>query len=72
MKIGIPRETKNNEDRVGLTPNGVSVLIDEGHKVLVETKAGIGSQLRTMITKRQAQPSLIALLKHGMQSWLLK
>lgn len=44
MKIGIPRETKNNEDRVGLTPSGVSVLVDEGHKVLVETKAGIGSQ----------------------------
>lgn len=44
MKIGIPKETKNNENRVGLTPNGVSGLIDEGHKVLVETDAGMGSQ----------------------------
>lgn len=44
MKIGIPKETKNNENRVGLTPNGVSVLVDEGHKVLVETDAGMGSQ----------------------------
>jgi len=44
MKIGIPKETKNNENRVGLTPNGVSVLVDEGHEVLVETDAGMGSQ----------------------------
>lgn len=44
MKIGIPKETKNNENRVGLTPNGVSALIDDGHKVLVETDAGMGSQ----------------------------
>ena len=44
MKIGIPKEIKNNENRVGLTPNGVSVLIDDGHDVLVETDAGMGSQ----------------------------
>ncbi|MEN2752181.1 alanine dehydrogenase [Psychrobacter sp. FBL11] len=44
MKIGIPKEIKNNENRVGLTPNGVSVLVDDGHDVLVEKEAGIGSQ----------------------------
>ena len=44
MKIGIPKEMKNNENRVGLTPNGVSVLVDDGHDVLVETNAGMGSQ----------------------------
>ena len=44
MKIGIPKETKNNENRVGLTPNGVSALVDDGHEVIVETGAGIGSQ----------------------------
>lgn len=44
MKIGIPKEIKNNENRVGLTPNGVSVLVDDGHDVLVETDAGMGSQ----------------------------
>lgn len=44
MKIGIPKETKNNENRVGLPPNAVSVLIDEGHQVMVETDAGMGSQ----------------------------
>lgn len=44
MKIGIPREVKNNENRVGLPPNSVSALVDNGHEVYVETNAGIGSQ----------------------------
>ncbi|WLP94969.1 alanine dehydrogenase [Psychrobacter sp. M13] len=44
MKIGIPREVKNNENRVGLPPNGVSALVDSGHDVYVETNAGMGSQ----------------------------
>lgn len=44
MKIGIPREVKNNENRVGLTPSGVVALVDSGHDVYVETNAGIGSQ----------------------------
>lgn len=44
MKIGIPTETKNNENRVGLTPNAVKILVDNGHDVLVETNAGAGSQ----------------------------
>ena len=44
MKIGIPREIKNNENRVGLPPNSVSALVDNGHDVYVETNAGIGSQ----------------------------
>lgn len=44
MKIGIPKETKNNENRIGLTPNGVSALVDDGHDVIVETEAGMGSQ----------------------------
>lgn len=43
MKIGIPREVKNNENRVGLTPSGVVALIDSGHDVYVETNAGAGS-----------------------------
>ncbi|QAA31815.1 alanine dehydrogenase [Clostridium manihotivorum] len=43
MVIGLVREIKNNENRVGLTPSGVEVLIKRGHKVLVEKGAGIGS-----------------------------
>ncbi|AKS68987.1 alanine dehydrogenase [Staphylococcus schleiferi] len=43
MRIGIPREIKNNENRVGLSPSGVHALVEAGHEVLVETNAGEGS-----------------------------
>lgn len=43
MIIGVPKEIKNNENRVALTPGGVSQLISNGHRVLVETGAGLGS-----------------------------
>ena len=43
MLIGIPKEIKNNENRVGLTPAGVQSLVKKGHHVLVETNAGLGS-----------------------------
>jgi alanine dehydrogenase len=40
MIIGVPKEVKDHESRVGITPAGVKALVDAGHKVLVETKAG--------------------------------
>ena len=43
MKIGIPSEVKNNEYRVALTPAGVHLLVQDGHDVLVEAGAGLGS-----------------------------
>lgn len=43
MKIEIPKEIKNNENRVALPPAGVYELVQEGHEVLVEANAGIGS-----------------------------
>jgi alanine dehydrogenase len=43
MIVGIPKEIKDNEKRVSLTPFGVSELVKNGHKVLVETQAGVGS-----------------------------
>ena len=43
MKIGIPKEIKNNEFRVAITPNGVKKLINKGHEVIVEKNAGIES-----------------------------
>jgi alanine dehydrogenase len=43
MRIGVPKETKDNEYRVGLTPDGARQLIDRGHEVLVERGAGHGS-----------------------------
>lgn len=43
MKIGVPKEIKNNENRVGMTPAGVAELIKHGHEVYVQHTAGEGS-----------------------------
>jgi alanine dehydrogenase len=43
MIVGVPKEIKDNEARVGVTPAGVHVLTNAGHKVLVETQAGAQS-----------------------------
>ena len=42
MRVGVPREIKNNEFRVGLTPGSVREVVAHGHQVLVETGAGRG------------------------------
>ncbi|MDQ0649281.1 alanine dehydrogenase [Microbacterium natoriense] len=43
MKIAVPTEVKNNENRVALTPAGADRLVHEGHRVLVQSGAGLGS-----------------------------
>lgn len=43
MIIGVPKEIKNNENRVGLTPAGVSALVKAGHQLFVQATAGNGS-----------------------------
>ncbi|MFJ7745447.1 alanine dehydrogenase [Peribacillus sp. NPDC097295] len=43
MRIGIPKEIKNNENRVAITPAGVMALANAGHEVLIEMNAGLGS-----------------------------
>jgi alanine dehydrogenase len=40
MLIGVPKEVKDHESRVGIVPSGVKTLVDAGHKVIVETRAG--------------------------------
>ena len=45
VKIGIPREVKNNEFRVGITPVGVHELVNHGHTVYIEKDAGVGSSI---------------------------
>lgn len=45
MKVGVPREIKNNEYRVAITPAGVAELSRRGHDVLIETEAGAGSAI---------------------------
>ena len=43
MIIGIPKEIKNNENRVGITPAGVTLFKTNGHQIWVEVGAGLGS-----------------------------
>ncbi|GAB2695186.1 alanine dehydrogenase [Paenibacillus thermoaerophilus] len=43
MRIGIPKEIKNNENRVAITPAGVDAFVKTGHQVMIETNAGLGS-----------------------------
>ena len=43
MIIGVPKEIKNNEFRVGMTPGGAREFVAHGHTVLVENGAGDGS-----------------------------
>ncbi len=42
--IGLPREISLQENRISLTPDAVAILVNNGHDVWVETKAGIGSK----------------------------
>ena len=45
MLIGLPKEIKDNENRVGLAPVAVKVLTRRGHRVLVQSGAGLGSSI---------------------------
>jgi alanine dehydrogenase len=45
MRIGVPKEVKNHEYRVAITPAGVDELVARGHDVFVQTGAGVGSQI---------------------------
>lgn len=52
MIIGLPKEIKDNEYRVGLTPAGARALTDAGHKVVVEKSAGEGSGFEDSLYER--------------------
>lgn len=43
MIIGVPKEIKNNENRVGMTPAGVAELVKKSHTVYVQATAGVNS-----------------------------
>ena len=45
MRIAVPKEIMNNENRVALTPGGAQTLVHDGHEVLIETGAGEGASL---------------------------
>src|SRR5262247_523950 len=74
MLIGVPKEIKNHEYRVGLIPASVRELVHHGHKVLVETKAGAGISINAadvfakaeMIVKvKEPQPVECKMLRKG-------
>lgn len=48
MIIGVPKEIKNNENRVAITPAGVHALVNAGHKVVIEKSAGMGSGIEDL------------------------
>ena len=45
MKVGVPKEIKNHEYRVAITPAGVHELVRGGHQVIIEAGAGEGSSI---------------------------
>ena len=68
MLIGIPKEIKNNENRVALTPAGVQSLVGRGHRVLIETNAGLDLALLILTMKSKEQKLSQLLLKPGQQN----
>jgi alanine dehydrogenase len=65
MIIGVPREIKDHETRVGLVPSGVTALREAGHEVLVETRAGEGSS----ITDREYAETGAVILNSAAEVW---
>jgi alanine dehydrogenase len=65
MVIGVPKEIKDHETRVGLVPSGVAALREAGHEVLVESHAGEGSS----VTDREYMQSGAAILESAADVW---
>ncbi len=65
MKIGLPKEIKDNEYRVGLTPAGVNALSNAGHEVFVQKTAGEGSGFPTSFMSKRAAHCSIRRTKSG-------
>src|SRR6516225_7127331 len=65
MVIGVPKEIKDHETRVGLVPSGVAALREAGHEVLVETHAGEGSSL----TDREYMQAGAAIVESAAALW---
>lgn len=64
MKLGIPREIKNGENRVALTPKGAALLVAQGHTVLIEKSAGIASGFSDVLYRNVG-----AVLVHQSDVW---
>src|SRR5216684_6121491 len=66
MIIGVPKEVKDHETRVGLVPSGVVALREAGHEVLVESRAGEGSA----ITDREYMQAGAGIAQKAAEVWL--
>ncbi|MGP4071253.1 alanine dehydrogenase [Piscibacillus sp. B03] len=65
MNIGVPKEIKNNENRVALTPAGVNALVNAGHDLFVETNAGEGSNF----TNKQYEEAGATIVNTAKEAW---
>ncbi|MCX6129079.1 MAG: alanine dehydrogenase [Proteobacteria bacterium] len=65
MIIGVPKEIKNRENRVAIVPGGVKMLVDAGHKVLIERSAGVGAG----ITDEKYQAAGATVLSSAAEVW---
>jgi alanine dehydrogenase len=65
MIIGVPKEVKDHETRVGLVPSGVTALREAGHEVLVQSHAGEGSS----VTDREYMQAGAAILENAAEVW---
>jgi alanine dehydrogenase len=65
MLIGVPKEIKDNENRVGLTPAAVSTLTQHGHHVLLQTQAGAGS----FLTDAEYEAAGATIVETAQQAW---
>ena len=68
MHIGVPLETHSGETRVAATPETVKKLIGQGHRVTLQSGAGLLSACRTAPMKRSARPSAMR-PRHLPPSW---
>jgi len=68
MKIGVPKEMKNNENRVAMTPAGVVNLVTSGHEVYIESNAGIGSGF----TDEDYQAAGATIVKSAEEAWSME
>ena len=71
MKIGVPKEIKPQEHRIGLTPDSVKTLISEGHEVLVENNGGFEAGFEKNNTQALVLKLLIKLKIFSMMRILL-
>ena len=68
MLIGIPKEIKNNENRVALTPAGVQSLVGRGHRVLIKQMLDLVLVLLMLTMKSKELKLSQLLLKPGLQN----